>query len=173
VMKILFEERQYETATQLMSADNEADGIYLLISGVVSLTYPRFYLDNPELGEVYNSDNLKAVAEESNPLTDDGPRLDYVLAGGLINEQSLALGFPRRSHAVSDTLVSVSLSVLSCIFVCPPISVCVYISVCLSACLSGCLAVWLSSCLSVCLCVWLSVCASVCLSTSVVFSSFI
>ncbi|OQV13055.1 putative Sodium/hydrogen exchanger 10 [Hypsibius exemplaris] len=105
VMKLLFEERTYEISSQFMTADSEPDGVYFLISGVVSLTYQRVYLDNPELGEIYNSDNLKTGVDDSS-ISSDGPRLDYVLPGGLMNEQSLALAFPRRSHAVSDTVVS-------------------------------------------------------------------
>ena len=107
-MKILFEERTYEIATQFMTADNDADGIYVLISGVISLNYHRLYSDHPEIGEIYNSDNLKVLTDDSAADFHDGPRLDYVLPGGILNEQSLALGFPRRSHAVSDTVVSVS-----------------------------------------------------------------
>ncbi|XP_055341076.1 sodium/hydrogen exchanger 10-like isoform X2 [Paramacrobiotus metropolitanus] len=104
VMKILFEERHYDTATQLMTADEEADGVYVVISGVISLSYPKFYSDNVELGEIYNSDNLKTTSEDS--VSADEMRLDYVLAGGLLNEQCLALDFPRRSHAISDTVVN-------------------------------------------------------------------
>jgi CRP-like cAMP-binding protein len=107
VMKLLFEERQHETASQFLTADNEPDGIYLLVSGVVSLTYHRRYLDNPDLGQIYNCDNLRATVEEGSA-EDESPRLDYILPGGLINEQSLALGFPRRSDATSDTAISVS-----------------------------------------------------------------
>lgn len=107
VMKVLFEERHYESGTVLMAAHEEADGIYIVISGVVSLSYPRRYSDNPKLGEVFNSDNLRNTQDEEELGSNE--RLDYVLAVGILNEQSLALDFPRRAQAVTDTVVGVSL----------------------------------------------------------------
>lgn len=105
IMKSLFVEKSFEKNDVFLPLGGSAEFVYFVTSGVVSLEYTKVYEDAPAMGEIYNSDNLEATPEEE--FVEQTTRVDYVLAGTMLNVQSVLLGFPRRSRAKCETGVSV------------------------------------------------------------------
>ncbi|XP_055341117.1 sodium/hydrogen exchanger 10-like [Paramacrobiotus metropolitanus] len=107
IVKSLFIEKSYEKNDIFLPIKSQPDGIFFVTSGVVSLEYSELFNDSVELGEVYNSDNMEISADYDLAFAHHMPvKIDYALAGTMLNVQSVLLDLPRRSQGKCETGVS-------------------------------------------------------------------
>ncbi|OWA49880.1 putative Sodium/hydrogen exchanger 11 [Hypsibius exemplaris] len=106
VLRHCYQERSFEIGTTFLNVGAVADGIYVIINGLALLKTPNLTRDNEKLGEIYSTDNIKTVFDESST-TKKGKveNVEYALPGNALNEQALLIGFPRRSYVVAETKI--------------------------------------------------------------------
>ena len=104
-LRTVYEQQTFEIGTTFLDVGDLAQGIYIIVNGLAVLRTVSTTLDNPKLGEIYNTDNIRSVPTEDNQVSVSA--MDYALPGNALNEQALLIGFPRRSSAVAETKVDV------------------------------------------------------------------
>lgn len=108
LLKTAYRLRSMDIGSTFLRAGETPDGIYIIINGTVNLKTPIAVKDHERFGEIYNTDNIKTIYDDSFvTMRGRTGSVELALPGNALNEQALLIGFKRRADAVAETKVDV------------------------------------------------------------------